>query len=177
MPAADVPSDPPHPAGAAGQARRAALPKTKALHVPLGHLDLLTPIVLEESTPYGETLRRMREGQRGSVIVCNGGAVTGVFTERDYLYKQCLERVPLETPIGKLMSTRPVTVSPDTTLGEAVELMHEKRFRNLPVVDAAGKPQALLTVGRIIRYLAETFPAEVMNLPPTPRVTTETDGA
>ncbi len=151
--------------------------KTKALNETLGNLDLLPPIVVEETMSYGEVLERMRRLQRGSVVICNNGAVSGVFTERDYLYKHCLERVDPKTPIGRVMSTHPVTVHSDRTLGEAIELMHEKRFRNLPIVDDDGHPTGLLTVGRIIRYLAENFPAEVMNLPPTLDLPQEAEGA
>lgn len=151
--------------------------KTQALRQPLQHLALLPPVVVDEKTPYGEVLAEMRRSSRGSIIVCRDGSVTGVFTERDYLYKQCLENVDPKTPIGKLMSTHPVTVTLTTTLGEAVEVMHEKHFRNLPIVDEKGKPVGLLTVGGIIRYLAESFPREVVNQPPTMQVTEDVDGA
>lgn len=151
--------------------------KTQALREPIRHLDLLVPVVVDEETPYGEVLAQMRRQARGSVVVCRGTTVAGVFTERDYLYKHCLERVDPNTPIGKLMSPHPVTVTPKTPLGEAVELMHDKKFRNLPIVDDTGRPMGLLTVGSIIRYLAENFPREVVNLPPTMQVSDETDGA
>lgn len=151
--------------------------KTQALREPIKHLDLLVPVVVDEQTPYDEVLAQMRRQSRGSVVICRGQAVTGVFTERDYLYKHCLERVDPKTPIGTLMSTHPVTVSSKTSLGEAVELMHDKKFRNLPIVDDQGRPVGLLTVGGIIRYLAENFPREVVNLPPTMQVSDETDGA
>jgi CBS domain-containing protein len=151
--------------------------KTQALRQPLRLLALLPPVVVEEETPYADVLRRMREQGQGSVIVCRSGTVTGVFTERDYLYKHCLEGVDGRTPIGKLMSTHPVTVTLDTTIGQAVEVMHDKRFRNLPIVDEKGRPQGLVTVGGIIRFLAENFPREVVNLPPTSQVTDAQDGA
>ncbi|MBI5202797.1 MAG: CBS domain-containing protein [Elusimicrobia bacterium] len=151
--------------------------KTQALREPIKHIDLLAPVVVDEQTPYSEVLAQMRRQARGSVVICKGQNVTGVFTERDYLYKHCLERVDPKTPIGEIMSSHPVTVTSKTTLGEAVELMHDKKFRNLPIVDDRGRPVGLLTVGRIIRYLAENFPREVVNLPPTMQVSDETDGA
>ena len=151
--------------------------KAQALSEPIKHLDLLAPVVVDEQTPYSEVLRQMRLQARGSVVICRGQSVTGVFTERDFLYKHCLEKVDPKTPIGSLMSSHPVTVSSKTTLGEAVELMHDKKFRNLPIVDDKGRPVGLLTVGGIIRYLAENFTREVMNLPPTMQVSDETDGA
>ena len=138
---------------------------------------MLAPLVVDETTSYSAVLQRMRELNRGSVMICRGETVTGVFTERDYLHKHCLEGVAGDTPIGKLMSTPPVTVKVKTALGEAIELMHDKKFRNLPIIDDKGRPHGLLTVGAVIRYLAEKFPAEVMNQPPTFQVTKDAEGA
>lgn len=36
------------------------------------------------------------------------------------------------------MTTDLVTVSPDTTVGETIRLLTERRFRSIPVVDSAG---------------------------------------
>lgn len=152
--------------------------KTVALSQKLKFLDLLPPLVVEETTTYGDVLKRMRTADRGSVIVCKHGAVSGIFTERDVLNKHALENVKEATPIRELMTPKPVTITGETTVGEAVELMHSKNFRNLPLVDGKGRPQGLLTVGRIIRYLADHFPAEVVNLPPKlNQVTSEPEGA
>ena len=37
------------------------------------------------------------------------------------------------------MTTDLVTVSPDTTLGDTIRLLTERRFRSIPIVDEAGK--------------------------------------
>jgi len=46
--------------------------------------------------------------------------------------------------------------------------MEEGGYRHLPVVDVTGKPLGVLSVKRIVHYLAEHFPATVYNLPPDP---------
>lgn len=140
--------------------------KTAALSESLAHIDLLPPVIVEETVPYGEVLDVMRRSDRGSVVVTRRGIVAGVFTERDLLGKYALESIARDTPIRELMTPDPVTIAPETTVGEAVELMHSKRVRNLPLVDTQGRPRGLLTVGRVIRYLADHYPAEVVNLPP-----------
>ena len=141
--------------------------KTVALKEKLGHIDnLVNPIVVEESSRYEDILKQMAQKDRGSVIVTRKGKVVGVFTERDILNKHILENLPAATPISKIMTQNPITITADDTLGRAVELMHAKGVRNLPLVDAQGQPKAIVTVGRVIRYLADHFPAEVVNLPP-----------
>ena len=42
--------------------------------------------------------------------------------------------IPLDTPVEKVMTPDPVTATAKTTVGEAVELMHSKGFRNLPIL-------------------------------------------
>lgn len=36
------------------------------------------------------------------------------------------------------MTTEPITVSPDTTVGEAIRLLCERRFRSVPIIDSGG---------------------------------------
>ena len=47
--------------------------------------------------------------------------------------------------VSETMATDLITVGPDTTLKEAKELMKEKNFRHLPVVDGAGKLVGIVT--------------------------------
>ena len=56
----------------------------------------------------------------------------------------------------------------EQTMGEAIELMQTGRYRNVPVVDAAGQLAGLLRQPDILEYLAEAFPEELLNLPPRP---------
>jgi len=39
-------------------------------------------------------------------------------------------------------------------------------FRHLPVVDQRGCPAFILSVRDIVEFLVESFPAEILNLPP-----------
>ncbi|MHC4380398.1 MAG: CBS domain-containing protein, partial [Planctomycetota bacterium] len=40
---------------------------------------------------------------------------------------------------ASIMTTELVTVSPDTTVGDTIRLLTERRFRSIPVVAASGK--------------------------------------
>jgi CBS domain-containing protein len=144
----------------------------------LAHLGELNGASVEETDTYARALSVLREHKSGALLVCRKGKVTGIFTERDVLNKCLLEDVPAKTPMSELMTKAPVTIAPDSTVGDAIDLMHKKKVRNLPVVDAKGRPAGLLTVGRIIRHLADHFQAEVVNLPPKPgQISKEVEGA
>ncbi|MDE2293341.1 MAG: CBS domain-containing protein [Elusimicrobia bacterium] len=145
---------------------------------PLSELSGDPWLALPEATPYSEAVERMRESRAGSLVVVKDGRPAGVFTERDVLNKCLLEGLAPATPLSSLMTPAPVTLPATATVREAIALMHAKRIRNIPLVDAAGAPKGLLTVGRLIRFLAYAFPAEVVNLPPRPgQVTEEVEGA
>ena len=133
---------------------------------------------MDEASSYEEVLGRLRDAHAGSVVVTKGGKVSGIFTERDVLNRCVLEGVGPGTPVGTLMTAGPATLPCTATVADALALMHGRRVRNIPLVDASGAPKGLLTVGRLIRFLAYAFPAEVMNLPPRPgQVSDETEGA
>lgn len=41
-------------------------------------------------------------------------------------------------------------------------------YRNVPIVDDSGIVQGIVRPQDVLRYLAESFPEEVLNLPPRP---------
>ena len=126
----------------------------------------------------GDAVALMRQEQVGCVLVCDGRQqIVGIFTERDFMRRvMALER-PLTSPISECMTPDPITVHPKEPIGCAIRRMEEGGYRHLPVVDE-GKPVGILSVKRIIHYLAEHFPATVFNQPPDPgAVHQEREGA
>jgi CBS domain-containing protein len=112
----------------------------------------------------------MRREKVGCVLICEDDKVLGLFTERDLLRRILAPGKSLSTPITECMTRDPVVISPKDSIGAAVRCMEEGGYRHLPVVDEAGRPVGLLSVKRIVHYLAEHFPAIVYNLPPDPDV-------
>lgn len=80
-------------------------------------------------------IRRMAEADVGSVVVCDGSRLVGIFTERDVL-RLAGEGVDLDaTRVADVMTRDVATVTPDTELLAAARLMGERRVRHLPVVE------------------------------------------
>ena len=117
-------------------------------------------------TPLEEVYRRLDEQRPGAVVVRDGDRVTGIFTERDVLYRTALEQPDPATPIGELATREPVTMRPDQRLAEAIETMASKGYRHLPLVDADGREAGLLSSRDILAFIAEHVPESVLNLPP-----------
>jgi CBS domain-containing protein len=77
---------------------------------------------------------RMLEEQVGSVAVCDGGRLVGIFTERDVLGLSG-DGTDLEAVrVGDVMTREPLTVAADVSVLDAARLMGERRIRHLPVV-------------------------------------------
>lgn len=81
---------------------------------------------------------RMAERGVGAVLVLTGGTLTGIFTERDLLARVIAPgRDPAATPVGEAATPDPATVPADTHLRRCAELLREKHYRHLPVVEGA----------------------------------------
>ncbi|MCA2229937.1 CBS domain-containing protein [Nonomuraea aurantiaca] len=120
-------------------------------------------IAVREDASFAEIVRTMRRYTLGAISVIDaGGRPVGVVSEDDLLLKE-LDPVRHSAPIfgrrkrreeqekaaavtaSALMTTPAITVTPGTPVRDAARLMHEKRIKQLPVIDAA--------TGRIIGIL------------------------
>lgn len=99
-------------------------------------------------------IARMLEENVGSVAVCEGHQLVGIFTERDVL-RLAGEGGDLgELKVADVMTRTPVTVSPDDDALQAAKLMGERRIRHLPVVQD-GMVLGVLGIRDVMRSLVE----------------------
>ena len=102
-------------------------------------LDLIAgkpPVRIAADHSVRETAQIMLDKRIGAVLVMDGGTLQGIFTERDALrIFVATRRNPDLTNVGAVMTKDPVTVTPDTTIEAARQLMLSKNFRHLPVLD------------------------------------------
>jgi CBS domain-containing protein len=128
------------------------------------------PVTVAPGTSLADCIRAIqRTGTGDSVFVCEAdGRLTGVLTERDIFGRLVGEQVDLTRPVESLMTTEPRTLALDQTIGDAVELMETGRYRNVPLVDEDGQLAGVVRQSDIIKYLAESFPESLLNLPPRP---------
>jgi len=136
------------------------------------------PLRIDPEQTVADAVVLMRERRVGCLLVCRGDRLLGVFTERDLMRRVLAAGLPLTTPVAACMTPDPVVVRPKEPIGAAIRRMEEGGYRHLPVLDETGGPVGVLSVKRIVHYLAEHFPATVRNQPPDPaRFPTEAEGA
>jgi len=72
----------------------------------------------------------------GAVAVMERGHLVGIFTERDIVFRVVARGLALNTTCVADVMTRAVhTIDADAPFGSALLIMHDNRFRHLPVVD------------------------------------------
>jgi CBS domain-containing protein len=128
------------------------------------------PVTVPPGTSLAECVRAIqRTGTGDSVFVCDAaGRLVGVLTERDIFARIVGGSVDLGQPVERLMTTDPKTLDLDDTIRDAIVLMQTGRYRNVPLVDASRHLVGVVRQSDIIKYLAESFPEELLNLPPRP---------
>jgi CBS domain-containing protein len=93
-----------------------------------------------------DAARQMKQRNVGSVLVVDGDRLAGIFTERDALFRVlAAARDPATTTLGDVMTPQPQTMHPDEPFVRALRVMHEGKFRHLPVVEF-GRPLGVVSV-------------------------------
>ena len=119
---------------------------------------------IEADATVFEAVKRMVEANVASLLVTEGGAITGIVTERDYLRRVTLEgRTDKETSVREIMSSPLIVVTPQTTIDECMALMTDRRIRHLPVVEE-GKVVGLVSIGDLVKFRSKQQTFEIQYL-------------
>jgi CBS domain-containing protein len=97
-------------------------------------------------------ITQMNAKRIGALVVVEQGATIGIFTERDVLVRVVARGCdPNTTCVRDVMTTELVTVTPETTVDDAMRIVTEQRCRHLPVVDA-GRLCGLISSGDLTSW-------------------------
>jgi CBS domain-containing protein len=111
-----------------------------------------------------QSLEAMYEKNIGALLVVDDGKFRGIFTERHYARKLALRgKSSKETTIGEIMTERPVTVNPDTSIEDCMRIMSSKKIRHLPVTENE-KLVGLVSMGDVVRYVIDEQKFIINNL-------------
>lgn len=91
---------------------------------------------LDASSMVTDAIKNMIQHEVWSLIVEKSGLPEGVVTERDII-RRCLAKGldPAKKSVGSIMSSPLITVGPEVTMREAMDLMATKDVRRLFVVE------------------------------------------
>jgi CBS domain-containing protein len=98
-------------------------------------------------------VQQMNDRKIGALLVLDRGRPVGIFTERDVLVRVVAAGLdPNETPVSEVMTRGPVVVRSETTVGEAMRIITERRCRHLPIVDDT-RLRGLISIGDLMSWL------------------------
>ncbi|GAB4355672.1 MAG: CBS domain-containing protein [Gammaproteobacteria bacterium] len=121
-------------------------------------------ISVTPDTTVADCVRKMNTERIGALLVVEGERPVGIFTERDVMTRVLdAERDPKATRVSEVMSPDLACVGPDTTVGDALQVITEKRFRHLPVIDG-NRVLGMVSIGDLTRWLVRNQEREIQQL-------------
>lgn len=120
------------------------------------------PFVAAAKTTVADAARLMKKHDVGALMIVDAGRLTGIFTERDALFRVIAEaRDPRTTSVAEVMTSKPQTITPDKAVGHALLMMYEGGFRHVPVVEH-GKPVGMVSARDALGPELDEFQAELL---------------
>lgn len=93
---------------------------------------------VEPSATVFEALQLLSNYGVGAMIVMEKGKLVGIVSERDYTRKVALQgKNSKETKVADIMTSKVISVTPQTGIRDCMTLMSQKKIRHLPVMDGA----------------------------------------
>jgi CBS domain-containing protein len=140
---------------------------SKLLRQPASVLPARKPLVFSPSDSATDAMRAMQNEHRGCVLVTRdgspAGALAGIFTERDVLFRIVDRgRNPATLPLGEVMTRDPERLRVEQPLAAVLQMMSVGGFRHIPIVDAADTPLFVVSVRDVVQFLVESFPREIL---------------
>jgi CBS domain-containing protein len=99
-----------------------------------------------------DALKLMAEKEIGAVLVMDGDAVKGIFSERDYARRGTLAGKSEATLLKEVMTTRIFYVSPDQSAETCMAQMSDKHIRHLPVI-SENKVIGVISIGDVVKSI------------------------
>lgn len=150
-------------------------------HVRVGEIMLTNvPAVLVDAPLSDVVGRLVNSAQRRVVVIDANRRVVGIITDGDLikrattteragLLQSLVSRLPLsqadslhlsQRTAAEVMTGQVITVSPDTSLPEALRLLLTHQIKRLPVVDSQGRLVGLVGRGGILQALSQNLSSE-----------------
>jgi predicted transcriptional regulator len=138
---------------------------------PISALGLPDPVAIGTDASIGAALSAVQKRAQGYVLIVEDGRPRAIMSERDVVMKIVARDVKYDANVMEVASRLPITLTDKETIGRAIKIMIADGLENIPVVGSDGRAKAVLRSLDVIHFLAETFPEQLLNLPPRPHQT------
>lgn len=108
-------------------------------------------ITCDARQPVSEAIAILASKRIGALPVMENGAIAGIFSERDVIYRLADEGTScLDKLVGQVMTAPAITVDKTTKVNQALALMTKRRIRHLPVTDN-GAFAGFVSIGDLVK--------------------------
>lgn len=116
--------------------------------------EIMTPnaVACTPTDTLSDAARAMWDNDCGILpVVANGGKVVGLITDRDICMSAGMHGSNLANlAVEDVISGKVYSVDPDDDVKKALETMRDRKVRRLPVVDADGALQGMLSMNDLV---------------------------
>lgn len=100
-------------------------------------------------------LQTMRDRRIRSVLVVDGGRLTGIVSQGDCAIRVLLPGLDAsQTPISAIMTRDPLTVGLNATIDQCMKIMMSRSIRHLPVVEA-DQVVGMISIGDVVKDIMQ----------------------
>jgi CBS domain-containing protein len=125
------------------------------------------PQTVSSDATLEEAAREMQSDDIGAVLVTDNGDVAGILTDRDIVVRAVAEgRDPSSTKVADVATRDVKTLTPDSSIDDAIKLVREQNVRRIPVVED-GRPAGIVSIGDLaIERDTDSALADISSEPP-----------
>jgi len=114
-------------------------------------------LTIESTQSVLEAAVLMTDKGEGSIVVIEGGAVKGIVTERDLLFKVTSKHMdPAELKVTDVMSSPLISIDPEASIREATKIMIDNKIRRLAVIKD-GALVGMISVWNVTQSILSTI--------------------
>ncbi|MGK7901288.1 MAG: PAS domain S-box protein [Hormoscilla sp.] len=121
------------------------------------------PLTVSPNTAIQKAIAQMSQARSSSILIVEGGSLTGIFTERDLVRLIASGTLTEEATIDGVMTREPIALREDRAQDflTILNIMSQHRIRHLPVVDGRGQLVGLIEHSSLRQALQ---PSDLMQL-------------
>jgi CBS domain-containing protein len=121
-------------------------------------------LTIAAETPVRDAVTILAERRIGALPVVRDGAIAGIMSERDVIYKLRSDGAAvLDWQVADIMTAPAITVTPGEQIMGALSLMTRRRIRHLPVVDGS-RIVGIVSIGDLVKHRMDKIEREAADL-------------